>query len=143
MAAAAETLPRKVMAGLEHELAMFRHRLWWQHLSAHGVPNQILTAFHRQHRLPERFNQILAGVQDFNQAPREEAKETTDSSAVLFTVITVPVGIGVAMLQLWAGHFEALQFALVIAGCLAFSLLLLLTRPGRTAIHAVWRRLAS
>jgi len=57
-------------------------------------------------------------------------------------VITVLVGIGVAVLQLWIGHFEALQFTLVIAGCLAFSLLILLTRPGRAAIHAV-RRLTS
>ena len=57
-------------------------------------------------------------------------------------MITVLVGIGVAVLQLWIGHFEALQFTLVIAGCLAFSLLILLTRPGRAAIHAV-RRLTS
>jgi hypothetical protein len=51
---------------------------------------------------------------------------------VLFTVITVPIGIGLAMLQL-LGHPTSGEFIVVIAACLAISLLVLLTRPGRVA----------
>jgi hypothetical protein len=41
----------------------------WQHLTTHGILNQILTAFHRQHRLPDRFQQILAEVRVSTNSP--------------------------------------------------------------------------
>jgi hypothetical protein len=129
------------MEDLERRLAFFRHKLWWQHLTTHNVPNQILTAFHRQHRLPDRFQQILAEVSDSNRLARDDQARDVNNSAVLFTVVTVPIGIGLATLQL-LGHPSSDEFIVVIAACLAISLLVLLTRPGRLAIHSVRRRLS-
>lgn len=125
---------------LERRLAFFRQKLWWQHLTAHGVPNQILTAFHRQHRLPDRFQEILAEVSDYSRLSHDDQAREVNNSAVLFTVITVPVGIGLAALQL-LGHPSSAEVIMVIATCLAASLLILLTRPGRLAIRSVRRKL--
>jgi hypothetical protein len=142
VASASVTLTDPAMAGLERHVTYFRHRLWWQHLSAHGVPNQILGAFHRQHRLPERFEQILAEISDFNRLARDDEARNINNSAVLFTVITVPVGIGLALLQAM-GHADSHVFIVVIAACLGFSLLMLMTRPGRLCIRTVRRHFTS
>lgn len=127
---------------IERQLVLFRHRLWWQHLSTHGVPNQMLMAFHRQHRLSERFAQILAEISDLNRLHHDEQSRHINNSAVLFTVITVPVGIGIAVLQA-LGHPNSTQFIITIAACLTVSLLVLLTRPGRMVIRSVRRRFSS
>lgn len=63
---------------------------------------------------------------------------------VVFTVLTVPAGIGLALLQV-LGHPDPWALVVVLAACLAASLLLLLlliTSPGRRAIRSV-RRFAS
>lgn len=140
LAEASDSLDAPTMAGLERQLTFFRHRLWWQHLSTHGVPNQIIAAFHKQHHLAERFDQILAEISDFTRLARDDQARDINNSAVLFTVITVPVGIGLALMQL-IGHASTGQFITVIAACLAFSLLVLLTRPGRIIIQSVRRKL--
>lgn len=127
------------MEDLERQLTFFRHKLWWQHLTAHGIPNQILAAFHREHRMSERFGQILAEVSDYSRLAHDDQARDVSNSTVLFTVITVPAGIGLAVLQV-LGHPSSGEFILVIAACLAASLLVLLTRPGRLAIRSVRKR---
>lgn len=134
-----DALGDSAMEDLERQLTAFRHRLWWQHLTAHGPPNQILAAFHRQHRLSERFEQILAEVSDYSRMAHEDQARDVNNSTVLITVITVPAGIGLAVLQVF-GHPSSGEFILVIALCLVISLLVLLTRPGRLAIRSIRRR---
>ncbi|MFG1791304.1 hypothetical protein [Nocardia sp. NPDC049149] len=126
------------MSHLERAVTEFRHRLWWQHLSMHGVPNDLLTAHRQQHRLPERFEQILSEVQDFNQSVRDAHNLHAANAALLFSLATVPAGIAVATLQIVgrATIWTYLAIALVVTGITAA---LLTTRTGRRAIHAIRR----
>jgi hypothetical protein len=128
------------MGELEHQITLFRHQLWWKHLSTHGVPNQILGAFHRQRRLPERFEQILAEINDFNRLVRDDETRHVNSALVLFTLITVPAGIALALLQV-LGSKDPWLFTTVLAVCAIVTGLLLLTRPARLVLRSIRRRL--
>jgi hypothetical protein len=129
------------MAGLERRLTLFRHRLWWQHLSTHGAPNQILDAFHRNHRLPERFAQILAEINDYNRLTRDDEARDINNAVVLFTLVTVPAGIALALLQV-LGSKDPWLFAAVMAAFAVLTGLLLLTRPARLVRRGSRRRLS-
>jgi hypothetical protein len=128
------------MNELERQITLFRHELWWQHLSTHGVPNQILGAFHRQHRLPERFEQVLAEINDFNRLARDDETRHVNNALVLFTVVTVPAGIALALLQV-IGSKDPWLFTTVLATCAIVTGLLLLTRPARLGLRSIRRRL--
>ncbi|GGU90057.1 hypothetical protein GCM10010182_00630 [Actinomadura cremea] len=130
--------PADAMPRLERRIAAFRHQLWWQHLSAHGAPNQILEAFHRHHRLPDRFNQILAEINDFNRLTREDEARHVNGTVLLFTLATVPAGTALALLQV-LGRKDLWVFIAVFVTCVVFTGLLLATRPARTVVRSIRR----
>ncbi|WP_157996008.1 hypothetical protein [Thermomonospora amylolytica] len=121
---------------LERRLAQFRHQLWWQHLSAHGAPNQFLEAFHRQHRLPERFAQILAEINDYNRLAREDETRNINGAVLIFTLVTVPAGIALALLQVLSAK-DLWIFTTVFATCLLLTGLLLATGPARSVLRSM------
>ncbi|WP_433248643.1 hypothetical protein [Actinomadura nitritigenes] len=90
---AADAMPR-----MERRIAAFRHQLWWQHLSSHGVPDQVPDTFHRHHRLSERFTQVLAEISDFNRLARENQAHQINGTVLLFTLMPVPAGTALALL---------------------------------------------
>ena len=49
---------------LEARIAQFRGTYWWQHLTSHGHSNDLLRAYQAEHRLPERFTQILQEAEE-------------------------------------------------------------------------------
>ncbi|MEU8272507.1 hypothetical protein AB0B89_35820 [Sphaerisporangium sp. NPDC049002] len=99
MVAALDTNLATTMAQLEREVGSFRRRLWAQHLTTHGIPNRLLAAYQRQHGLRERFDQILTEISDFNRLTREDETRHVNSAVVVFTLITVPAGIALALLR--------------------------------------------
>jgi hypothetical protein len=141
LAAAFDTVrPETDMARLEQRMIAFRHRLWWQHLGSHGTPNQIITALHHQHRLPERFEQILAEINDFNRLTEDDQSRHIGNYIILFTLLTAPTGLGLALLQA-LGHTSPLTFAAVLAATSFLTGILLATRPARAVIRAARRHL--
>lgn len=142
LAAAIDQDPHVAMMQLQQQLNRFRHELWWQHLTTRGIPNQILAAFHQQHRLKERFEQVLAEVNDYNQLTRDSDNRHVNNAVVLFTLVTVPAGIALALLQA-LGTKDPWQFGVVLMACLIITGLLLLTRPARTATRSIRRRFNS
>lgn len=139
MAAALDSSLSATMAGLEREVSSFRHRLWAQHLTPHGTPNRLLTAYQRQHALPERFEQILTEISDFNRLTRDDENRHVNSAVVVFTLVTVPAGIALALLQVLETD-EPWLFATVAGVCLVLIALLLRTRSARMAFRAFRRR---
>jgi hypothetical protein len=127
------------MNKLERQVTLFRHQLWWQHLSTHGVPNHILDAFHRQHRLPESFEQVLAEISDFGRLARDDEARHVNNALLLFTLITVPAGIALALLQV-LGSKDPWLFTTVLAVSAVLTGLLLLTRPARLVLRSIYRR---
>ncbi|MEV7790901.1 hypothetical protein AB0O68_02840 [Streptomyces sp. NPDC087512] len=73
-------LARRV-AALERNIAHFRSGYWRQHLTAHGPANDLLLAFQNQHRLPARFNEILAEAADYSRLV--QTQESQQISGVL------------------------------------------------------------
>lgn len=124
------------MLHLEERVARFRHQLWWQHLSASGAPNQFLEAFHTHHRLPERFDQVLSEISDYNRVGRETESHTTNSTVLFFTLATVPAGIALALLQVISAQ-DLWIFAVVLGTCLLLTGVLLVTRPARGAFRSI------
>ncbi|WP_063055564.1 hypothetical protein [Nocardia salmonicida] len=125
---------------VEHAVADFRHRVWWQHLTVHGVPNDILTAHHQQHRLRDRFAQILSEVQDGNRLNRETQNLHVSNAALLFSVVTVPLAIAIGALDIAEGGNA---WVYVIAGLVVLGVVVaILTTPtGRLLIRTIRRRL--
>ncbi|GLW10224.1 hypothetical protein Misp01_53520 [Microtetraspora sp. NBRC 13810] len=127
------------MAELEREVSAFRHRLWAQHLTPHGTPNRLLTAYQRQHVLRERFEQILTDISDFNRLTRDDESRHVNSAVVVFTLVTVPTGIALALLQVLEPNGPWL-FAIVGGVCAVLVALLLRTRSAKVAFRALRRR---
>ncbi|MEV5576616.1 hypothetical protein AB0L06_41865 [Spirillospora sp. NPDC052269] len=130
----------RTLPELERQLTTFRNRLWWQHLTTSGTPNAILDALHRHHRLPARFDQILAEINDLNRLSRENENRHVNSAIVLFTLVTVPVGIALALLQA-LGSQDLWLFVSVLTTAALVTGLLLLTRPARLVITSIRQRL--
>ena len=139
MAAALDSSLSATMSELEREVSSFRRRLWAQHLTPHGAPNQLLSAYQRQHALRERFEQILTEISDFNRLTRDDESRNVNSAAVVFTLLTVPAGIALALLQVLETD-EPWLLATVTATCIGLTALLLRTRSARVALRALRRR---
>lgn len=62
-------MPRlaRSVTGLDRNIAVFHSTYWRQHLTAHGPADGLLLAFQNQHRLPARFNAILAEAADYSR----------------------------------------------------------------------------
>ncbi|HEY9469647.1 MAG TPA: hypothetical protein VIQ76_08525 [Propionibacteriaceae bacterium] len=127
------------MAELERDVGRFRHLLWRQHLTTHGIPNLILAAYHRQHALRDRFDQILTEIADFNRLARDDENRHVNSATVLFTLTTVPAGIALGVMQV-LGSQRPLDFAIATAVVATVTALLLRTRSARMALRALRNR---
>lgn len=141
LASALDDPPQPAMADLEQRVTIFRNELWWQHLSTHGVPNQLLGAYQRQHKLHERFDRVLTEISDFNRLARDNEKRHINNALVLFTLITVPVSIALALLQALGSH-NPWTFGVVLAACLVLTAALLATRTARVVLRSIRDRLS-
>ena len=142
LAAALDTQLSSAMALLERKVTLFRHELWWQHLSTHGNSNRLLGAYQRQHRLRERFDQVLSEISDFNRLTRDDEKRYVNNALVLFTLITVPASLALALLQA-LGSRSPWIFGSVLAGGLVLTIALMTTRTARVVLRSVRKRLSS
>lgn len=142
LAAALDHPPGSSLIDLEHRVTEFRHELWWQHLSAHGVANQLLGAYQRQHRLRDRFDQVLTEISDFNRLHREHEKRYVNNALVLFTLITVPVSLALALLQALGSH-SPWTFGIVLVSSVVLTAALLMTRTSRVVLRSIRKRLSS
>jgi hypothetical protein len=141
LASALDTRLVSTMADLERRVTLFRHELWWQHLSTHGIPNQLLGAYQRQHRLRERFDQVLTEISDFNRLTRDDEKRYVNNALVLFTLMTVPASLALALLQALGSHSPWI-FGSVLAACVIFTAALLTTRTARVVLRSIRKRLS-
>lgn len=67
----------------------FRNELWWQHLTEHGVANELLVALHRQHRIPELLEQVRSELGDYMEQASLRASRALNLLAALFAVAGV------------------------------------------------------
>ncbi|MEU9886361.1 hypothetical protein [Sphaerisporangium sp. NPDC051011] len=137
--AALDSPLKTAMPDLERQVNIFRRHLWAQHLTPHGVPNRLLSAYQRQHMLAGRYEQIISDISDFNRLIREEESRYVNSAIVVFTLVTVPAGIALALLQVIETDNPWL-YATVAIACVVLIGLLLSTRSARTALQALRRR---
>ncbi|PZG47996.1 hypothetical protein C1I98_12995 [Spongiactinospora gelatinilytica] len=140
MMAALDSSMAATMAALERDVSFFRHQLWAQHLTPHGIPNRLLSAYQREHALRDRFDQILTEISDFNRLARDDESRSVNATVVVFTLLTVPVGIALALLQVLETD-DLWLITTVSLACLLLTALLLRTRSARLAIRALRRRL--
>ncbi|MEU9879708.1 hypothetical protein [Streptomyces phaeochromogenes] len=84
-------LARRV-ATLERNIAVFRSTYWRQHLTAHGAANDLLLALQNQHRLPARFNEILAEAADYSRLVQTQESQQISGSLGVLTILGLPLG---------------------------------------------------
>jgi hypothetical protein len=91
-------LARRVSA-LERHIAAFRSTYWRQHLTAHGPANELLLNFQAQHRLPERFSEILAEAADYARLVQTQESQQIAGALGVLTILGLPVGTALSILQ--------------------------------------------
>jgi hypothetical protein len=124
------------VALLERNIALFRSTYWRQHLSAHGAANDLLLAFQAQHRLPERFAEILAEAADYGRlAQNQESRQISGALGVL-TVIALPLGTALSILQV-LGDQSVLHLLVALALSVAATAAALTTRYGRLVVASL------
>jgi hypothetical protein len=128
-------LARRV-AGLEQRIARFRSTHWRQHLIAHGPANDLLYAFQRKHRLPERFTQILAEAADHARLVQTQESQQIAGALGVLTVLGLPLGTALSVLQV-LGDSDPVDLVLAMGAALAATAAALTTRYGRLVLSSL------
>lgn len=128
-------LARRV-ATLERNIAVFRSTYWRQHLTAHGAANDLLLAFQNQHRLPARFQEILAEAADYSRLVQTQESQQISGALGVLTILGLPLGTALGVLQVVDDHSLAhllIAFGLSVAATAA----VLTTRYGRLVLSSL------
>jgi hypothetical protein len=128
-------LARRV-AALEQRIALFRSTYWRQHLNAHGPANDILLAFQSRHRLPERFDQVLAEAADYARLVQTQESQQIAGALGVLTILGLPLGTALSILQV-LGDSDPWHLALALAASLAATAAALTTRYGRLVLSSL------
>lgn len=128
-------LARRVTA-LEHRIALFRSTYWRQHLSAHGPANGLLLAFQDKHRLPERFEQILAEAADYARLVQTQESQQIAGALGVLTVLGLPLGTALSVLQV-LGDSHPWHLVIALAASLGATAAALTTRYGRLVVSSL------
>lgn len=128
-------LARRV-AALEQRIALFRSTYWREHLNAHGPANGILLAFQARHRLPERFEQILAEAADYARLVQTQESQQIAGALGVLTILGLPLGTALSILQVLNDSRPA-HLVLALAASLAATAAALTTRYGRLVLSSL------
>ncbi|CAG6393945.1 conserved hypothetical protein [Actinacidiphila cocklensis] len=128
-------LARRV-AALEQRIALFRSTYWRQHLSAHGPANGLLMDFQQKHRLPERFEQILAEAADYARLVQTQESQQIAGALGVLTVLGLPLGTALSILQV-LGDSRPRDLVLALTASLAATAAALTTRYGRLVLSSL------
>ncbi|MFD3309454.1 hypothetical protein [Streptomyces sp. NPDC058694] len=128
-------LARRV-ATLERNIAVFRSTYWRQHLTAHGAANDLLLAFQNQHRLPTRFNEILAEAADYSRLVQTQESQQISGALGVLTILGLPLGTALGILQVLDDH--SVSHLLIALGLsVAAAAAVLTTRYGRLVLSSL------
>lgn len=151
---------------MEGGLLQLRTGLWWRDVARQGRQTSlILTAFQRQHHLPELYTQIIndltdmsryvqarrASAEEAGRQAREESKDAeekarqttedrqrqTERAIALISFVLLPVSLIIGAAALWANP-SPIHFWISIAFCIF--VLALMLRASRTLRSALFRR---
>ncbi|MGV9992957.1 hypothetical protein [Streptomyces sp. NPDC003374] len=128
-------LARRV-ARLERSIALFRSGYWRQHLTAHGPANELLLAFQNQHRLPARFNEILAEAADYSRLVQTQESQQISGALGVLTILGLPLGTALGILQVLDDHSVS-HLLLALALSIAATAAALTTRYGRLVLSSL------
>ncbi|MEW2496125.1 hypothetical protein AB0942_21725 [Streptomyces nodosus] len=124
------------VAGLERNIALFRSTYWRQHLTAHGPANDLLLAFQNQHRLPARFNEILAEVADYSRLVQTQESQQISGALGVLTILGLPLGTALSILQVLSD--DSVTHLLIALGLsVAATAAALTTRYGRLVLSSL------
>ena len=130
-----ERLTRRVTA-LEKNIARFRSTYWRQHLTAHGPANGLLRAFQHQHRLPERFAEILAEAADYSRLTQTLESQQISGALGVLTILGLPLGTALGVLQV-LGDESVSHLLVALALSVAATAGALTTRYGRLVLSSL------
>ncbi|MBZ6137832.1 hypothetical protein [Streptomyces olivaceus] len=133
------TSPRRLagrVAALERSIALFRSGYWRQHLTAHGPANELLLAFQNQHRLPARFNEILAEAADYSRLVQTQESQQISGALGVLTVLGLPLGTALGILQV-LGDDSLPHLLVALALSVAATAGVLTTRYGRLVLSSL------
>ncbi|BDH03610.1 hypothetical protein [Streptomyces seoulensis] len=133
------TSPRRLarrVASLERSIALFRSGYWRQHLTAHGPANELLLAFQNQHRLPDRFNEILAEAADYSRLVQTQESQQISGALGVLTVLGLPLGTALGILQALDDHTVS-HLLLALALSVAATAAVMTTRYGRLVLSSL------
>lgn len=128
-------LARRV-ATLERNIAVFRSTYWRQHLTAHGAANDLLLAFQNQHRLPARFQEILAEAADYSRLVQTQESQQISGALGVLTILGLPLGTALGILQVVDDHSVA-HLLIAVGLSVAATAAVLTTRYGRLVLSSL------
>ncbi|MFF3450044.1 hypothetical protein ACFYXJ_23245 [Streptomyces sp. NPDC002667] len=123
-------------AALERNIAVFRSTYWRRHLTAHGAANDLLLAFQHRHRLPERFQEILAEAADCSRLVQTQESQQISGALGILTILGLPLGTALGVLQVLDDHSVA-HLLLAVGLSVVATAAVLTTRYGRLVLSSL------
>ncbi|MGY1434569.1 hypothetical protein [Streptomyces reniochalinae] len=124
------------LSKLERRIAHFRSTYWRQHLTTHGIANDLLIAYQQQYRLSDRFTEILAEAADHNRLIQTQENQQISGALGVLTILGLPLGTALGVLQV-LGDDDPWHLVTATSGALAATAVLLTTRYGRLVLAAL------
>ncbi|WP_173915121.1 hypothetical protein [Streptomyces barkulensis] len=124
------------VAALERNIARFRSTYWRQHLTAHGPANGLLLAFQNQHRLPERFTEILAEAADYSRLVQTQESQQISGALGVLTILGLPLGTALGILQV-LGDDSPVHLLAALGLSVVVTAAALTTRYGRLVLSSL------
>ncbi|GHJ35410.1 hypothetical protein [Streptomyces sp. TS71-3] len=124
------------VARLERNIAVFRSTYWRQHLTAHGPANDLLLAFQNQHRLPVRFDEILAEAADYSRLVQTQESQQISGALGVLTILGLPLSTALSILQVLDDH-SVVDLIVSLTLSIAATAAALTTRYGRLVLSSL------
>ena len=91
------------LARLERGVTRFRNVLWGEHVTSHGIANELLRAYHEQTRLHRLADQVFGEVRDYASQIQTDSGRRTAAASTLVGFAGIAIGVGFGLDQVFTG----------------------------------------
>ena len=129
--------PRK-MRELQRDVRVFRNEIWWRDASSWRWADLALRAYQNEHRMVERFSQLVEEVRDFGAEVRAVADQRFGEFLGIIALLGIPAVAASILQAVHANAVTATRWIVIVSAVVALPLLWLCGRALVSFMPTEW-----